>query len=204
MPWKGKFFFTEHLGTSTGLAWRRRYSIWATTEESGAQNLLAFGGSFWHPFVGPSRGPREVELGLIRTISSLTTVILKGWKSEKRWIFFDVIRPDLVRFARRHWRMSLTGCQVVGKLQSLMPPTQQGNSFIGCFHKERSFWDTLLASLKTLQGEKALFPQAKKRATSLKSGDRNGIQALFCWVNMRGRSNNWGKHQVCLPCFDEK
>ena len=85
---KREIFFTEHLGISTGLAWRRRYSIWATTEESGAQNLLAFGGSFWHPFVGPSRGPREVELDLIRTISSLTTVILKGWKSEKRWIFF--------------------------------------------------------------------------------------------------------------------
>ena len=62
----------------------------------------------------------------------------EGMKIREEVNIFDVIRPDLVRFARRHWRMSLTGCQVVGRLQSLMPPTQQGNAWWETFASNRT------------------------------------------------------------------
>ena len=44
----------------------------------------------------------------------------------------NVVYLNLARFVKRHWRMSLHGWQKEGRLQSLMPQTQQGWLF--------SFW----------------------------------------------------------------
>ena len=38
-------------------------------------------------FLGPSKGPRKAEKGWTVITSSLTTAILKGWESAKRWKF---------------------------------------------------------------------------------------------------------------------